>query len=160
MCCRWGCIKNAISKNSQLTCRQLKLQLPKTLSNVGTRTIRRIICEELYIPSRVAADKPFVTEKMIGDRLTWARAQSKRRKKSWENFLFADEKMWPTKPTTSRRRVRRPRGAFQFDPKFTNQTVKYPEQILIWGGISEGVLLVTMNSERYVSILGLTLVHE
>ena len=56
--------------------------------------------------------------------------------------------MWPTKPTTSGRRVRRSRGAFRFDPKFTNQTVKYPDQILIWGGISEGLLISATHGDH------------
>ena len=66
----------AIDANPRLTCHQLKLQLPKALAKVAPRTIRRIISEELDIPSRVPPKKPFVTAAMIQERLAWARGHS------------------------------------------------------------------------------------
>ena len=172
-------IHEAIDENPRLTASQVKLQLPKVLAGVAPWTIRRIICEELDIPSRVPPKKPFVTEALIKGRLEWATAHSKWRKKRWESFLFSDETLFHTKPTTGGRRVRRPRGANRFDPKYTVQVVKHPEHILFWGGISASGKRVysflkqkeTMNSVRYVASLRkgalklmkkekLTLVHD
>ena len=134
--------------------------------------------EELDIPSRVPPRKPFVTEALIKERLEWATAHSNWRKKRWEAFLFSDEALFHTKPTTGGRRVRRPRGANRFDPKYMVQRVKHPEHILFWGGISASGKCVysflktkeTMNSVHYVSALRralkllkqekLTLVHD
>ena len=171
-------IDKAIDENPRLTCHQLKLQLPKTLANVGPRTIRRIISEELDIPSRVPPKKPFVTAAMIQERLAWARGHLKWTKKRWGGFLFSDETLFHTKPTTGGRRVRRPRHVNRFDPKYTNHTVKHPAHLLFWGGITSTGKRVctflnekeTMNSVRYVSTLrkalkllredGLTLLHD
>ena len=171
-------IHEAIDSTPGLTASQVKLQLPKVLAGVAPWTIRRIILEELDIPSRVPPKKPFVTDALIERRLAWASAHSKWRKKRWEAFLFSDETLFHTKPTTGGRRVRRPRGANRFDPKYTVQTVKHPEHILFWGGICASGKRVyymlkpkeNMNSVRYVSALrravkllkeeNLTLVHD
>ena len=93
-------IDNAIDANPRLTCHQLKLQLPKTLAKVAPRTIRRIISEEPDIPSRVPPKKPFVTAAMIQERLARARGHSKWTKQRWGGFLFSDETLFHTKPTT------------------------------------------------------------
>ena len=88
----------AIDANPRLTCHQLKLQLPNTLAKVAPRTIRRIILEELDIPSRVPPKKPFVTAAMIQERLARARGHSKWAKQRWGGFLFSDETLFHTKP--------------------------------------------------------------
>ena len=65
-------IHKAMDANPRLTASQVKLQLPKVLAGVAPWTIRRIISEELDIPSRVPPKKPFVTEALIKGRLEWA----------------------------------------------------------------------------------------
>ena len=139
-------IHEAIDTNPRLTASQVKLQLPKVLAGVAPWTIRWIILEELDIPSRVPPKKPFVTDALIKGRLEWATAQSKWRKKRWEAFLIADKTLFHTKPTTGGRRVRRPRGANRFDPKYTVQTVKHPEHILFWGSGVASALLASVST--------------
>ena len=65
-------IRRAITKNPLLTSKQLKMKFPKKLGRISTRTIRRILLEELKMKSYVAARKPYLTKSMKERRLQWA----------------------------------------------------------------------------------------
>ena len=38
--------------------------------------------------------------------------------------------------TTGGRKVRRPRTAYTFDPKYTRPSTRMPERVIFWGGIA------------------------
>ena len=47
-------IERTIEKNRHLTCRELKMRMPKLLKNLSARTVRRILDIDLDRPARVA----------------------------------------------------------------------------------------------------------
>jgi len=144
-----------------LTCHQVKLSLPKILAGVGRKTIQRIIEVKLDIPSVVRPKVPFLTEDGRQRRLKWARTNRRRKISYWRGVLFADESPFTTKQTTGGRRVRRPRGANKFDPKYTKPAVRKPDVIIFWGGIAASGTRVhgffkykeNVNSESYMAML-------
>ena len=129
-------IEELIDQEPGLTCHQVKLSLPKILAGVGRKTIQRIIEVKLDIPSVVRPKVPFLTEDGRQRRLKWARTNRRRKISYWRGVLFADESPFTTKQTTGGRRVRRPRGANKFDPKYTKPAVRKPDVIIFWGGIA------------------------
>ena len=154
-------IEDLIDKEPGLTCHQVKLRLPKILAGVGRKTIQRIIQVKLDIPSVVRPKVPFLTEDGRQKRLKWARTNRRRKISYWRGVLFSDECPFTTKQTIGGRRVRRPRGANKFDPKYTKPAVRNPELIIFWGGIAASGTRVhgffkfkeNINSESYMSML-------
>ena len=129
-------IENLMDVEPGLTCHQVKLRLPKILAGVGRRTIQRIIQEKLDMPSIVRPTVPFLTEEGRKKRVAWAKTNKRRTIGDWRGVLFADECPFHTKQSTGGRRVRKPRNADRFDPKYTRPTLKKPQVIIFWGGIS------------------------
>ena len=125
-------VEKEIDANPWLTDHQLKLRLPKSLSNVSPWTITRVILQELDIPS-------------WGGRL----------------FSLLMRPSFYLTSTAGGKIMWRPQGANRFDLKNMVQTVKHPEHILFWGGISTSGKQVysflmpreKMNSVSYVSTL-------
>ena len=154
-------IENLMDVEPGLTCHQVKLRLPKILAGVGRRTIQRIIQEKLDMPSIVRPTVPFLTEEGRKKRVAWAKTNKRRTIGDWRGVLFADECPFHTKQSTGGRRVRKPRNADRFDPKYTRPTLKKPQVIIFWGGISASGRRVhgwfqykeKINSESYMTML-------
>ena len=154
-------IETLIDEEPGLTCHQVQLRLGKTLAGVGRRTIQRIINVRLDIPSRVRPKVPLQTKEGRKRRVKWAKKYLNTTKSEWREVLFCDESPFHTKQTTGGRKVRRPRSADRFDPKYTKPRVKKPSMIIFWGGIQASGKRVhgwfkpreMINSTSYISML-------
>ena len=130
----------------------------------------------LDIPSSVRPKVLFLTEEGRQKRVRWANSYRRWTKKEWRGVLFADESPFHTKQSTGGRKkltffrfffskggrkVRRPRTANRFDPKYTKPKVKKPEMIIFWGGIAASGRRVhgffdpkeMVNSDSYCTML-------
>jgi transposase len=154
-------IHDAIKKNPRLTSKELKIQHPKHLNNLSTRTIRRVLLEELELKSHVAAKKPYLSKLMKKKRLAFAKKYLKWTAKQWEKCLFTDESLFLTLRNTGLR-VRRKRGEGRYDEKYTKKTIKHPAGIMIWtsfsgkGGPGDIFFLrpnTKMTSSLYIKVL-------
>ena len=65
-------IKRKLERNPFLTSHGLQVAIPE-LRQVSKRAISRVVTEELKIPSRRAAKKPFLTAAQKLRRLDWAK---------------------------------------------------------------------------------------
>ena len=143
-----------------MTATQMKLSRPKQLGHLSRRTVSNILREDLDLKSCVKAEKPYLTDQKKSERLSFARSHEKWSKSKWGNFLFADEKFFWTKNSTSGRRVRRPVGR-RYDPKFTKKEFKKPQKIMFWAGIASNGRRISrfldinekMNSNSYIKVL-------
>ena len=69
-------------------------------------------------------------------RISWCRKFKLFTRRDWKKVLFTDESPFHTKMSTRGRRVRRPRTANKYDPKYTRPSVKKPQTVNFWGGIN------------------------
>jgi hypothetical protein len=60
-------------------------------SVVSVRRIQEILKNELGLPSRVAAKKPMLTEKMVKKQLAFCKKFKHRREKDWRKVMYSDE---------------------------------------------------------------------
>ena len=66
-------IKREVQKNPQLRALELKNLHPELLENVAVRNIQHCLQKGLGMPSRKAAKKPLVTERMKKQRIAFAK---------------------------------------------------------------------------------------
>jgi Transposase len=116
------------------TARQLKNDLPG-LSELSVRRIQEIIHKELKIPSRVAAKKPLMTDKMIKKRLAYCRKHRSWTASDWRKVMFSDESTF--RIINSRgARVRRQSSISRYRHRYTIATVKHSASVMVWGYFS------------------------
>ena len=153
-------MKRAIERNPKLSARQLKAKLP-SLRIVSVRSIQHVLCHELGLPSRHAAKKPFLSEKMKAKRLAFAQEHADWSVQRWSKVLFSDESHFEIFTGNRFTRVRRPKGSNRFEDKYTGKTVKHPAKMMVWGSFTAtgraklGFLDpgVIMNQHTYLEIL-------
>ena len=110
-------IKKEIENDPMITARRIKEKHTKKLSHLSSRTIRRIILEDLKMPSFVCAQKPKLTKKKKSERLSFAKRHQHKRKIWWSNVMFSDESLFECGRTRAQRRVRRKHGEGRFEEK-------------------------------------------
>jgi transposase len=155
-----GALERQIKKYPMMTTVELKQTVPN-LDGVSDRTVQRSLTDYLKMPSRSAALKPLLTDKMKKKRLQFARAYSHFTAEDWSRVMYSDESTFRCIRST-RTKVRRPSGSNRFESKFTVKTVKHPDSVMIWGcfsgSVGRGGLFflpknTTMNGERYQEVL-------
>ena len=125
-------------------------------------SIRRAIREELGIPSRLAAKKPFLTDAQKERRLDWTLRKRNWSARKWAGVLWSDEthiELWQRFQCA--RRVRRPNTISRYDPNFVICTVKHPPKLMIWGAFGNSKLgrlyfvehNAKMNAAMYKEVL-------
>ena len=55
-------IKKKITENPKMTSKEMKAKYKKTLGKLSERTIRRILLNDLNLPSYIAIKKPLLTK--------------------------------------------------------------------------------------------------
>jgi transposase len=153
-------IKKDISANPFLSAREIKTKNRKLLENVSLRTIRRVLLEDLGLPSRVAAKKPKLSEKMKRQRVAFAEKYYSWTAKQWSQVLFSDESLFETSQSSGRL-VRRSSKSDRYSEKFTSKTKRFPPKLMVWGCFSadgRGSISVLprnqmMDSTLYLKIL-------
>lgn len=153
-------LKRQITKYPDMTAGQLRQTVPE-LASLTDRRVQFALQKHLKMPSRVAALKPLLTEKMKRKRLAFCKQYQHWTAADWSTVMYSDESTFRCIRAT-RSRVRRPIGSNRFDSKFTVKTVKHPDSVMVWGCFSgsggRGGLYflpknTTMNGERYETVL-------
>src|SRR5215469_10985849 len=140
---RSGCKKKAISAtdrflkksvifNPFITARQLKSMYPDLLRNVSDRTVRHRLQNDLNMPSRAAARKPLLNDRMKKKRLLFAMRHKDWTEEQWLEVMWSDESTFHVIRST-RGRLRRPLGSDRYSPKYTVKTVKHSPSVMVWG---------------------------
>ena len=146
-------------RKPSITSSEIKNSLP-LLANVSTRTIRRRLNTEMNLPVRKALKKPLLTPRMAKQRLEFCCRYRHWTSDDWGKVMFSDESKF-LQFSSYTAFVRRPLGSSPTDPRYIQATVKYPPSVMVWGCFSSkgcgGLYFlpkgVTMNGERYVSVL-------
>jgi transposase len=153
-------LERFVKKNPLATAGDIKQQVPE-VSGISVRHINWLILKKLKMPSRIAAQKPLLTEKMKKKRLAFAKKHRSWTAEDWRKVMYSDESTFRCLRST-RSRVRRPTGSNRFDSRYTVKTVKHPDSVMVWacfsGAVGRGGLFflpknVTMNGERYQQVL-------
>lgn len=154
-------LRREVLKNPRLTASQLKESHPKLLAKVSARTVRHRLQKDLKLPSRTAARKPLLNDRMRKARLAFAKKYSKWTKEQWAKVMWSDESTFQLFPS-QHVKVRRPSSASRYDPAYTSPTVKHSASVMVWGcfsgAVGRGGLYflpknVMMNGERYMTVL-------
>ncbi|KAG0710343.1 Transposable element Tcb1 transposase [Chionoecetes opilio] len=111
-------LKLAVTWNPRLTPKELKSMYPELLKDVTIRKVQHRLKHHLGLPSRVAALKPLLTDKMRRKRLTFAKQQKNWSVEQWKGVLWSDESNFRV-VTFHRLRVRRPLKRNRYDPRHT-----------------------------------------
>jgi transposase len=85
-----GMIRRQIMKYPSMTASDLRQTVPE-LAFLSDRTIQRSLQKHLNIPSRCAAQKPLLTEKMKKKRIAFFKAYKDWTPKQWEKVMYLDE---------------------------------------------------------------------
>lgn len=144
-----------------ITALELKEKHPKLLQDVTVRTVQHRLQKDLKLPSRRAAKKPLLTDKMRKKRLQFCKNYRHWTSDDWKKVMFSDESTFRLIRGTSKL-VRRPSNVSRYDPKYTVKTVKHPDSVMVWGAFTgnngrAGLYFlpknVTMKSANYIEVL-------
>jgi transposase len=153
-------LERFVKKNPRATAGDIKEQVPEVAA-VSVKHINWLIVNKLKIRSRIAAQKPLLTDKMKAKRLAFAKKYVSWTEEDWSRVMFSDESTFRC-IRANRIRVRRPSGTNRFDTRYTVKTVKHPDSVMVWASFSgscgrAGIFFlprnVTMNGERYQEVL-------
>lgn len=150
-------LRHHVLRHPFKTAKQLKADVPG-YSKVSVRQIQKILQRRLGLPSRRAAAKPLLTERMTKQRIRFCRKHLHMTADDWMNVMFSDESTFRLVNPRAQQ-VRRPRNISRYLQRFTVKTVKHPAQIMVWGCFSgRGGLWflkpgLMMNSDRYIEVL-------
>ena len=83
-------LKRQITKYPMMTAADLRNSVPE-LQVVSEPTIQRTLQKTLKMPSRTAAQKPLLTEKMKKKRLQFAKNYRHFTQEDWSKVMYSDE---------------------------------------------------------------------
>lgn len=154
-------LEREVKRDPFITAKELKGLYGNLLENVSVRTVQRRLQKDLKLPTRLAVQKPLLTDKMRKQRLAFCKKYQHWTSEDWRRVVFSDESNFKT-ISKDKRKVRRPLGADRFDKKYTVKTVKFPASVMVWGCFSGekgtgGIYFldknVNMNANLYVDVL-------
>ena len=154
-------LKRKVTIKPGITSSELKKELSTPLQNVSERTIRHRLQKDLGLPTRRAALKPMLTQKMKNKRVAFCKKYKDWTIQQWRNVMFSDESNFKCIQGTPGR-VRRPSGSNRCDPRYTTKTVKHSDYVMIWGCFSGrmgrgGLYFLpkneTMSGSKYIDVL-------
>ncbi len=85
-----GIVKRQIAKYPTMTALDLK-QTVAELATVSEQTIQQSLQKDLKMPSRHAAQKPLLTEKMKKKRMAFCKAYQHWTAEDWSKVMYSDE---------------------------------------------------------------------
>ena len=134
-------MKRKLDQNPFLAPRGLQKLIPE-LREVSRSNIRRVILQELGLPSRIAAKKPFLTEAQKGRHFDWALEHQRWTGRRWARVLWSDEthiELWEGFQQKGDG-VRRSSSVLRYHPNFIIRTTKHPPKLMIWAAFGNGRL--------------------
>ena len=155
-------MKRKLDRNPFLAPRGLQRLIPE-LRDISRSNIRRVIRQELGLPSRIAAKKPFLTEFQKERRLDWSLDKLRWTGRRWARVLWSDEthiELWKGFQHKAAR-VRRSSSISRYDPNFVIRTLKHPPKLMIWAAFGNSKLgrlyfveqNAKMNAAMYKTVL-------
>lgn len=152
-------IKNKSTKDPFKTASQIAVELRKEgVADVSRMTVSRRL-HNVGLFGRVAAKKPFISEKNRKARLEFSKAHANWTVEDWQKVAFSDESKFNLFGNDGRAYVRRP-IAKRLHPKYVVPTVKHGGgNVMVWGVFTAscvGPLVLIqgrMNSVMYRDIL-------
>ena len=105
-----------------MTSKEMKAKYKKTLGQLSERTVRRILLNDLNIPSYIAIKKPLLTKAHKEKWVKFARKYLNWTKRKWRSCLFTDESTFLCLRSTGGIRVRRKQGVNKYDEKYIRKT--------------------------------------
>ena len=134
-------MKRKLERNPFLAPIGLQQLIPE-LRNVSRSNIRRVIRQELGLPSRIAAKKPHLTEFQKEHRLDWSLDKLRWPGRRWARVLWSDEthiELWKGFQHKAAR-VRRSSSISRYHPNFVIRTLKHPPKLMIWAAFGNSKL--------------------
>ena len=161
-------IEKKITENPKMTSKEMKAKYKKTLGKLSERTIRRILLNDLNLPSYIAIKKPLLTKAHKEKRVRFARKYLNWTIRKWRSSLFTDESTFLCLRSTGGIRVRRKQGVNKYDEKYIRKTLKHSPSLMIHASISANgpgrifVLKVgqNMNGKQYLKVLKKTVLPD
>jgi len=152
-------IKRCVVKSLTCSAKKIRAELGETGSKISRRTISRRLTDEFGLKSRKPARKPGLIPAMKLKRLQFAKKCKDWSSQQWSRVLFSEETTIQ-QFASKKRTVRRPPGT-QYNERFTQQTMKHPPSVMIWGAISTqgtaGLFFldpgITMNGKKYLELM-------
>jgi transposase len=153
-------LERLVKKYPAMTAADIKGTLPE-LSSLSDRMIQRHLQITLNLPSRSAAQKPLLMDRMKKKRLAFCRKYTNWTAADWGKVMYSDESTFRC-IRSIKSRVRRAPGSNRFDSWYMVKTVKHPDSVMVWDcftvDVGRGGLYIlpknaTMNSERYQDVL-------
>lgn len=153
-------IKRDVEKVPSISARQLKENNSALLGQVSLRTVQRRVHDDLRFKHFVARPKPLLTDVHKEKRLQFCNKYLATDVEKWKGVLWSDEAKF-TVTSSRKQRVYRRLGSDPYDPKFTHNSAKYPDSLMVWGCFSycgAGKLVVlpkntSMNQNNYLELL-------
>jgi len=126
-------IKRCVVKSPTCSATKIRAERGETGSRISRRTISRCLNDKFGLKSWKPARKPRLTPAMKLKRLQFAKKYRDWTSQRWSRVLFSDETIQQF--ALRKRTVRRPPGT-RYNERFTQQTMKHPPSVMIWGAIS------------------------
>ena len=153
-------IRRQVEAKPSLTARQIKKLNSKLLDGVAIRTLQDYLHKVLNFRRCRAVRKPWITKAGRGKRLLFARLHRRWDFNQWKKVLWSDEATFTVTDCTPNY-VYRKRGSNPLEPRYTKQTVKHPDSVMVCGcfsfyGVGKLVFLpknVKMNRYNYLELL-------
>ena len=142
------------------TAKELK-RMVEGWSHVSVRRIQAICQKRLGLPSRCAAKKPLLTDRMVKKRLAFCRKHRHWTEEDWENVMFSDESKFDLYNPRAQK-CRRPSASNRYKQRYVVTSVKHSPSVMIWGCFSGKAgrasihflpAKTTMNSDAYINVL-------
>jgi hypothetical protein len=130
-------MKKGLAENHSLS------QLRGCINALGIQTIQDCCLKDLHLPSRRKAKKPILTQRMMEQRLEFAKAHVNWSMDDWKDVMFLDESHFELRFGGQEALCRRPRGS---DSKVHKKDGQPPTQ-------SHGVGLFQLEGERRARVL-------
>lgn len=127
-------LRKYVLKNPRKTAKELIREV-RGFEGKSARFVQDRLKRVLKIPSRSAAKKPLLTEKMKKKRVAFAQKYQHWTEQDWAKVMYSDESTFRQVDSRSVK-VRRPSNISRYKHQYTVKTVKHPEQVMVWGCFS------------------------
>lgn len=153
-------IRNTILKQPNCPSARVGQMAEEHGIHISPRTVRRRLFQDLGLPARRPATKPFLTKRHVRLRIEFCKTMKDKSSEWWEKVMFSDESIFQQVRNIGYNYVRRPKGE-RLNPKYTTKSFKHPPSVMVWGAISAkgpcGFHIFEknekLNAETYIKLL-------
>ena len=158
--CTKTIMKRQVEMDPSTTAKELQKDYPDLLGHVSTRCVQKTLYRDLKYRSYRSRKKPLINEKQRKKRLAFYNQYKDWTLDQWRKVMWTDESTFAV-GVKAPSRVYRKKGADPCDPKYTMNTKKNPQYVMVWGafsyyGLGDLVILppkTMVNQHVYINIL-------